>query len=72
MILGSCMYSIAAHDGIIFSITYSPSYVISLGQDERLCVWDRFQGHLLNTVLLVNFQIIIFDFFFSFISKSTI
>lgn len=55
-ISGSCMYSIQAHDGMIFTITYSASYVISLGQDERICVWDRFQGHLLNTISMVREQ----------------
>lgn len=44
------MYSIQAHNGSITSLTYSASYVISLGTDERLCVWERFQGHLLNTI----------------------
>lgn len=48
------MYSIQAHDGSIFALAYSDSYVISLGQDEKLCVWDRFQGHLLNTIPVVS------------------
>lgn len=48
------MYSIQAHDGTIFALAYSDSYVISLGQDENLCVWDRFQGHLLNTIPVVS------------------
>lgn len=46
------MYSLQAHDGSITSLTYSASYVISLGADERLCIWERFQGHLLNTIQL--------------------
>lgn len=44
------MYNIQAHNGAITSMTYSSSYVISLGTDDRLCVWERFQGHLLNTI----------------------
>lgn len=44
------MYSIEAHNGSITSLTYSTSYVISLGADDRLCIWERFQGHLLNTI----------------------
>ncbi|XP_017777723.1 PREDICTED: sterol regulatory element-binding protein cleavage-activating protein isoform X2 [Nicrophorus vespilloides] len=50
LLTGACMYSIQAHDGQINSLTYSASYVISLGADERICVWERFQGHLLNTI----------------------
>lgn len=34
---------------------------MSLGEDGKLCVWERFQGHLINsvdTVWLLVFQII--------------
>jgi len=48
------MYSLQAHDGSVTALTYSASYVISLGTDERLCVWERFQGHLLNTIQVVG------------------
>ncbi|XP_077302118.1 SREBP cleavage activating protein isoform X2 [Arctopsyche grandis] len=47
---GACLYSIQAHDGPISGLVYSESYVISLGTDERLCIWDRFRGHLLNSM----------------------
>ena len=39
-----------AHNGAVVSLTYSPSYVVSLGEDGKLCVWERFQGHLINSV----------------------
>ncbi|XP_034230725.1 sterol regulatory element-binding protein cleavage-activating protein isoform X1 [Thrips palmi] len=54
LLTGACMYSIQAHDGAVLSLTYSASYVISLGADDRLCVWERFQGHLLNTIQMVG------------------
>ena len=44
------MYSIQAHNGAIAKITCSVSYVISIGDDEKLCVWERFQGHLLHAI----------------------
>uniref|UniRef100_A0A182JU38 Sterol regulatory element-binding protein cleavage-activating protein n=1 Tax=Anopheles christyi TaxID=43041 RepID=A0A182JU38_9DIPT len=47
---GACMYKIQAHDDSIVALVGSPSYVISLGLDERIRVWDRFQGHPLNTI----------------------
>ncbi|KAK9879461.1 hypothetical protein WA026_006532 [Henosepilachna vigintioctopunctata] len=47
---GTCLYSIQAHNGCITSLTYSPSYVISLATDDKMCVWERFQGHLLTTI----------------------
>lgn len=45
-----CMYSIQAHDGAVAALTCSASYIISIGTDERLCVWERFQGHLLHAL----------------------
>jgi len=54
LVAGACMYSLQAHDGSVTALTYSASYVISLGTDERLCVWERFQGHLLNTIQVVG------------------
>lgn len=52
LVTGACMYSIQAHDGAIVSLICSPSYVISMGTDERLYIWERFQGNLLNTINL--------------------
>lgn len=47
---GVCMYKIEAHDDSIVALACSPSYVISLGLDERIRVWDRFQGQPLTTM----------------------
>lgn len=51
---GTCVYSLQAHDGSVSVLTYTSSYVISLGADDRLCVWERFQGHLLNSLSLAR------------------
>ncbi|XP_053624059.1 sterol regulatory element-binding protein cleavage-activating protein [Plodia interpunctella] len=47
---GACLYSTQAHDGAVTSLAYTASYVVSAGADERLCIWDRFQGHMLNSI----------------------
>lgn len=54
------MYSTQAHDGPISALTYSASYIISAGGDNKICVWERFQGHLLQTIQLVSFPCQIF------------
>ena len=54
MITGACVYSMQAHDGAVTSLAYTTSYVISAGSDERLCIWDRFQGHMLNSLHIVS------------------
>lgn len=51
---GMCMYSIQAHDGAINCLVCAPNYVISLGVDERVCVWERVQGNLLTTINISN------------------
>ncbi|XP_037088902.1 LOW QUALITY PROTEIN: sterol regulatory element-binding protein cleavage-activating protein-like [Pollicipes pollicipes] len=51
---GLCMYSVPAHDGAVTSLNYNASYILSTGGDERLCVWERFQGHLISTIQLTH------------------
>jgi len=65
------MYTVQSHDGGVLGITCSASYVISIGQDDKICVWDRFHGHQLNSIQIVRyfiFQLIIlfslFNFFY--------
>ena len=55
LLTGACAYSILAHDGEVAALAHSPSYVISLGlADAKICVWERFQGHHINTIQLVS------------------
>lgn len=59
------MYTVQSHDGGVLGITCSASYVISIGQDDKICVWDRFHGHQLNSIQIVRY--FIFDNVLSFI-----
>ena len=57
LLTGACAYSILAHDGEVAALAHSPSYVISLGlADAKICVWERFQGHHINTIQLVSMK----------------
>ena len=38
----------------MISTAHSPSYVVSMGEDGKLCVWERFHGHLINSIHLVS------------------
>ena len=49
-IFTSTVFTFQAHNGPVTDITYSPGCVVTLGEDDRLCVWERHQGHLLNSV----------------------
>ncbi|KAF4532599.1 hypothetical protein B566_EDAN013377 [Ephemera danica] len=46
----ACMYSLQAHDGSIVALSYSASYVLSLGVDERLCA----QSYCCSMVMLTH------------------
>lgn len=48
------MYTVQSHDGAVLGLTCSASYVISIGQDDKICVWDRFYGHKLNSIQIVS------------------
>lgn len=50
-----CMFSIQAHDRAVISVTYSASYVISLGGEGCLCVGERFPK-LVITETRYNFE----------------
>lgn len=52
--VGACVYKIEAHDDSIVALACSPSYVISLGLDERIRVWDRFQGQPLTMMTVTH------------------
>ncbi|KXJ69369.1 hypothetical protein RP20_CCG027398 [Aedes albopictus] len=54
LIRGACVYKIEAHDDSIVALACSPSYVISLGLDERIRVWDRFQGQPLTMMTVTH------------------
>lgn len=56
LLTGACVYSIQAHDGALLNLAYSSNYIISMGSDERLCVWERLQGHLINSIYLVRIK----------------
>lgn len=51
------MYTVQSHDGAVLGLTCSASYVISIGQDDKICVWDRFHGHQLNSIQIVRYFI---------------
>ena len=53
-IISATCFSIQAHDGRVISTAHSPSYVVSMGEDGKLCVWERFHGHLINSIHLVS------------------
>lgn len=52
LLTGCCVHKLCAHDEPVISLTCSLHYVISQGQDFRLCVWNRSRGQLLHDIQL--------------------
>lgn len=52
LLTGCCVHKLCAHDEPVISLTCSLHYVISQGQDYRLCVWNRSRGQLLHDIQL--------------------
>ncbi|XP_019630539.1 PREDICTED: sterol regulatory element-binding protein cleavage-activating protein-like [Branchiostoma belcheri] len=50
MLTGSCVHHLTGHEGGILSLTCTTGHVLSSGQDDRICVWDRSRGALLYSI----------------------
>ncbi|KAH6940213.1 hypothetical protein HPB50_026335 [Hyalomma asiaticum] len=50
LMTGTCAYSLTAHRGAVLSLRTTGLYLLSLGSDSRLRIWDKSQGHLLHTL----------------------
>lgn len=54
LMTGTCAYSLTAHRGSVLSLRTTGLYLLSLGSDSRLRIWDKSQGHLLHTLYQAN------------------
>nr|XP_050044303.1 sterol regulatory element-binding protein cleavage-activating protein-like isoform X1 [Dermacentor andersoni] len=54
LMTGTCAYSLTAHRGAVLSLRTTGLYLLSLGVDSRLRIWDKSQGHLLHTLYQAN------------------
>lgn len=54
LMTGTCAYSLTAHRGAVLSLRTTRLYLLSLGADSRLRIWDKSQGHLLHTLYQAN------------------
>ncbi|XP_078571709.1 sterol regulatory element-binding protein cleavage-activating protein-like isoform X1 [Branchiostoma floridae x Branchiostoma japonicum] len=50
MLTGSCVHHLTGHEAGILSLTCTATHVLSSGQDDRICVWDRSRGALLYSI----------------------
>lgn len=51
LVTGTCVFSLEAHQGAsITALLATPLYVISSATDNKICIWDKFSGNLVNTI----------------------
>ncbi|XP_038076321.1 sterol regulatory element-binding protein cleavage-activating protein-like isoform X2 [Patiria miniata] len=49
---GVCLHSLWGHVSTVLSVTLSQDHVISVGMDNRLCVWKRRRGRMIHVIQL--------------------
>ncbi|XP_064456623.1 sterol regulatory element-binding protein cleavage-activating protein-like isoform X2 [Ornithodoros turicata] len=54
LMTGTCAYSLTAHRGAVLALRTTSLYLLSLGSDSRLRIWEKTQGHLLHTLYQAN------------------
>ncbi|KAG0432246.1 hypothetical protein HPB47_021045, partial [Ixodes persulcatus] len=54
LMTGTCAYSLTAHRGAVLALRTTGLYMLSLGSDSRLRIWEKSQGHLLHTLYQVG------------------
>ncbi|XP_077514894.1 SREBP cleavage activating protein isoform X3 [Amblyomma americanum] len=54
LMTGTCAYSLTAHRGAVIALRTTRLYLLSLGADSRLRIWEKSQGHLLHTLYQAN------------------
>lgn len=60
LMTGACIYQLSGHpNGSVLALLYTHTHVISTGTDNRICIWERQQGHLLHALHLVSALFII-------------
>ena len=51
---GVCLHKLHGHTAPVVSVTSTRRHVVSTGQDDRLCIWDRPRGTLLHWIQMVR------------------
>ncbi|ESO96220.1 hypothetical protein LOTGIDRAFT_239368 [Lottia gigantea] len=54
LVMGSCLNILTGHEGTVCNISCTVHHVISIGVDDKLCIWDRYKGFLLHSITVEN------------------
>ncbi|XP_064647832.1 sterol regulatory element-binding protein cleavage-activating protein-like [Lineus longissimus] len=52
LLTGKCIHKMSGHSSAVTGLACTPSYIVSTGLDERLCVWQRSKGTLMYNLEL--------------------
>ena len=54
MLTGDCVHKLSGNSGAVSALTLTEMYIICMGLDDRLCIWERCKGHILHQMQLVS------------------
>ncbi|KAK2173041.1 hypothetical protein NP493_908g00028 [Ridgeia piscesae] len=55
LLTGACVHKLdSGHHGRVTALTCTLTHVVSAGVDNRLCIWERWNGHLLHWLHMVS------------------
>ena len=55
LLTGACVHKLdSGHHGRVTALTCTLTHVVSAGLDNRLCIWQRWNGHLLHWLHMVS------------------
>ena len=53
MVTGTCVHTLKAHTDAITEISCTALHAISIGLDDKMCIWERSRGQLLHSIEMV-------------------
>ena len=56
---GNCVHKLHGHAATVTAVTCTSLYVISVGMDDQLCIWERSKGHLLHWIQMASYPPVI-------------
>jgi F-box and WD-40 domain protein CDC4 len=54
LVTGTCTHRFKWHDDAIVQLATSLQYLISLSQDDNVCIWERTKAQLLHKIAMVR------------------
>lgn len=54
LMTGTCTHKFKWHTEAVVSLATSLQFIVSLGLDDRMCIWERTRNQMLHKIAMVN------------------